>query len=75
MVFLYLGDQLFDFFGLPRSHCVGGLKQVRWQRPEVGGNVLMVLSGVGDVVMVKVAVAIRKNVHLDQSEAMPRNVT
>ena len=53
VVFLHPGDQLFKFFSLPRSHRVGGLKQARWRWLVVAGNVVMVLSAVGDAAMVK----------------------
>ena len=60
VVFLHPGDQLFDFVGLPRSHCVGSLRRARWRRLAVAGNVVMVLSGVGDAAMAKAALAIRR---------------
>ena len=51
MVFLHPGDKLLDFFSLPRSHCIGSLKQARWQRAGKRRDVVIVLSGGGDVVV------------------------
>ena len=48
VVFLHPRDQLFEFSGFPRAHRVGGRKQAWRRRPEVVGNVVMVLSAVGD---------------------------
>ena len=48
VVFRYTSDQLFEFSGFPRAHRVGGRNQAWWRRPEVVGNVVMVLSAVGD---------------------------
>ena len=48
VVFLHPSDQLFEFSGLPRAHRVGSRKQAWWRQPEVVGNVVMVLSAVGD---------------------------
>ena len=48
VVFLHPSDQLFEFSGLPRAYHVGGRKQAWWRRPEVVGNVVMVLNAVGD---------------------------
>ena len=51
MVFLHPGDKLLDFFSLPWSHCIGSLKQARWQRAKKRRDVVIVLSGGGDVVV------------------------
>ena len=43
MVFLHPGDKSLNFFSLPRSRCVGSLRQARRQRAWEGGDVVMVV--------------------------------
>ena len=70
VVFRHPGDQLFGIFNLQRSHFFGG----RWQRLEVGWNVLMVLSGVwGVVVVVGIAVAMRIAVEMRKERSTLRS--
>ena len=57
VVFLHPGDRLLDFFGLPRAHCGGSLKQARWWRAGRREDAVIVLSGGGDVVVKGVVAA------------------
>ena len=51
VAFLHPSDKPLDFFSLPRSHRVGSRKQARWWRAGRRGDVVIVLSGGGDVVV------------------------